>query len=92
MIPTAHARPNSIEPEFQNAWAIDRANRSGRQLKKGQSVMDSQPETGKPGHSSSAILVIAVIVFAAYVDKRWLTIFLGVIVLYGLVVDLLNRL
>lgn len=47
-------------------------------------------EPGKPGHNST-IAIVALIVLAGYADQAWLTVFLGVIVIYGLVVDWLSR-
>lgn len=52
--------------------------------------MSSKPQPGKPGTGQN-IAVIAVIVFASHADKAWLTVFLGVIVAYAIVVDWLGR-
>lgn len=48
--------------------------------------MTTPPQSGKPGHNPT-IAIIAVVVFAAHVDKAWLTVFLSVIVTYGLISD-----
>ena len=87
---TAHARPISIEPGIQNAWAIDRANRSGRRFIESELIMASPHKPGKPGNNPATTIII-IVVLASYADKAWVTAILGAAVLYGLIVDWLAR-
>lgn len=48
--------------------------------------MKSQSNPGSPEHNP-LIVVIAMVVFAPYVDRTWLVILLSVTVLYGLITD-----
>lgn len=52
--------------------------------------MASPHQSGQPGHNP-AIAIIAMIVIVPYVNQTWLTVFLGVIVVYGLAIDWLSR-
>lgn len=52
--------------------------------------MSSQPKPSSPG-SGPAIAVIAVIALVPYADRSWVTVFLGVLVVYAVAADWSHR-
>ncbi|MBT1179638.1 hypothetical protein [Bifidobacterium vespertilionis] len=53
--------------------------------------MASKPDnSGAPG-AGPAIAAIAVVALVSHADRSWVTVLLGVVVLYGLVTDWLDR-
>ncbi|WP_190972015.1 hypothetical protein [Bifidobacterium vespertilionis] len=52
--------------------------------------MASPKQSGQPGHNP-ALVIIAMIVIVPHVDRTWLAVCFGAIVLYGLAVDWVNR-
>lgn len=73
-----------------NVWAIGRVNRPGRRAIRKEAHMASPKQSGQSGHNP-VLVIIAMIVIVPHVDRTWLAVCLGAIVLYGLAVDWVNR-
>ncbi|KFI53842.1 hypothetical protein [Bifidobacterium callitrichos] len=52
--------------------------------------MASPPKSGKSG-PGPGIMTIAVVVLAYYADRAWVTVFLGVLVMYAIAKDWRDR-
>lgn len=55
-----------------------------------EAIMASPPKSGKSG-PGPGIMTIAVVVLAYYADRAWVTVFLGVLVMYAIAKDWRDR-